>query len=371
MIDFSYENASKKLREVLTEEDKGKVNGFEFLTFYLADTFEGDYDVFSDYGREEIEGLVSQVISEFEAWLKSNASDWLDVGDRYRWVLRKLSEPKEGRVLEQPTLGYTEEEKLLLSKEFSLLEAADYKIAKTLYEKSLQKTENEKIADRALRLAWIAEKMNVPYLEKANFWEEAGDKTAESERHLGFSWYVKAAELHGRNLSHFESSRIYEKAVERGGVENIENDRLMEIIRACKQQYILAGDGDGASRAFIKENDIKLGESKRLEWFFLKSYKVLCNYGESPKSVVSIAVAVVLFSSLFYYGFGIYSSKDDAVVFEFFTSLYFSLVTFTTLGYGDYSPHCWIVSLVSSLEAVTGLLLTSLFLATVIRKYSR
>ena len=68
---------------------------------------------------------------------------------------------------------------------------------------------------------------------------------------------------------------------------------------------------------------------------------------------------------------GIYSSSANGVIDSFTTCFYFSVVTFTTLGYGDFSPVNAFTRLISSSEAICGLLLTSLFMVTVVRKYAR
>ena len=45
----------------------------------------------------------------------------------------------------------------------------------------------------------------------------------------------------------------------------------------------------------------------------------------------------IIFFALFYYMFGI-QSGNEVIVGDFSTSIYFSIVTWTTLGYGDFSP---------------------------------
>ncbi len=68
---------------------------------------------------------------------------------------------------------------------------------------------------------------------------------------------------------------------------------------------------------------------------------------------------------------GVISNLDGTTVYSTWTSIYFSLVTFTTLGYGDYSPPAGLGRFVASVEAVSGLLFMSLYLVTFVRKYGR
>jgi len=56
---------------------------------------------------------------------------------------------------------------------------------------------------------------------------------------------------------------------------------------------------------------------------------------------------------------------------HFGTCLYFSFVTFTTLGYGDVRPCEGVGRVLASAEAVFGFVLMSLFLVCFVRKFSR
>ncbi|WP_461863073.1 potassium channel family protein, partial [Thermococcus sp.] len=51
-------------------------------------------------------------------------------------------------------------------------------------------------------------------------------------------------------------------------------------------------------------------------------------------------------------------------------ALYYSLVTFTTLGYGDMHPTGWLKAL-SAIEALTGAVFMALIVAVIARKWMR
>ena len=213
MSEIWFKNAIDSLRETLRENDVDQVNGFEFLIDFLSGSpLIGIEPSASDYGAEEIEELVRNCIDEFEEYLKESASDWLNVGRRYKWGLQEREEIAVSPAdLGLDEFSLTPKEKLLLEKEFTLLTQDDTQIAYDLYQKVLNTNDRDLIAGCALRVAWSKGEDTVNYSDRAGSWETAGDKTKESKSHVSYSWYVKAAEIHARNMSHFESARIYEK----------------------------------------------------------------------------------------------------------------------------------------------------------------
>ena len=111
----------------------------------------------------------------------------------------------------------------------------------------------------------------------------------------------------------------------------------------------------------------------------------LCDYGENPFRVARIGLCVVLFmaivqgmvgiqvapQSAFVVGPGLHwaSAKEhlDAVI----RAVYFSVMTFTATGYGDYVPRPGLGQVLAASEAVFGVFLMALFLVCLARKYSR
>lgn len=108
----------------------------------------------------------------------------------------------------------------------------------------------------------------------------------------------------------------------------------------------------------------------------------LCAYGERPSLVVGWAAAVIVVFALAQSMLGI-DSADGPVVratmgwptaagYEGFRkALYFSTVTFTSLGYGDMRPAGAWGQTLAGIEAGLGLALMSLLLVCIVRKFSR
>jgi len=95
----------------------------------------------------------------------------------------------------------------------------------------------------------------------------------------------------------------------------------------------------------------------------------LCGYGERPLRVAAAASALVLVSALIQWRIGLRVEAGRA--YSFWTALYHSVVTLTTLGYGDIAPSPGLGRLVAGVEALLGGALMSLFVVCVVRKFSR
>ncbi len=114
--------------------------------------------------------------------------------------------------------------------------------------------------------------------------------------------------------------------------------------------------------------------------YLSKLVDVFCGYGEAPIRVVLFSVLLIIFSAIFYFLFGI-NFEGDTVRLSFSNSfkqnlvsllecLYYSVVTFTTLGYGDFTP----VGLsrgMAAIEAFTGSFTIALFVVVFVKKMTR
>ena len=95
--------------------------------------------------------------------------------------------------------------------------------------------------------------------------------------------------------------------------------------------------------------------------------RLLFGYGEKPlRPLLAGAIVVFICGVIFWTTRGI----DPNPPCSFLSSMYFSVVTFTTLGYGDLKPvpeMRWL----AGTEAVLGAALMALFIVALSRKYSR
>ena len=93
----------------------------------------------------------------------------------------------------------------------------------------------------------------------------------------------------------------------------------------------------------------------------------LFGYGEKPLRPLVWAIIVIIVCTVFFWlGCGLQNEPNCG----FGNALYFSIVTFTTLGYGDFKPIAsmrWL----SATEAILGATLMALFIVALSRKFSR
>lgn len=110
----------------------------------------------------------------------------------------------------------------------------------------------------------------------------------------------------------------------------------------------------------------------------------ICGYGEKPLRTFFLSLGIIFIFSLLYAVVGINTSRGlialknieiqggvGSIVEVMVYSLYFSIVTFSTVGYGDITP-CGIIGVVLSIiEIILGILLIGIWTATLVRKMTR
>jgi len=111
-----------------------------------------------------------------------------------------------------------------------------------------------------------------------------------------------------------------------------------------------------------------------------KIVDLFCGYGEAPLRIVFISIIIILICATIYtftglnYQDQIISYSPDKTILEnfylFLSCLYYSIVTFTTLGYGDFTP-VGLSRAVAAVEAFTGSFTIALFVVVFVKKMTR
>lgn len=145
--------------------------------------------------------------------------------------------------------------------------------------------------------------------------------------------------------------------------------------RGLKRNFLSSGRYNDASWASFKE--------KRMERLLLKKkgnpayipsliMDILCGYGEKPHRIILSSFLVISLYALLYFLFKALSHSDlssyKPTIVDY---IYFSIVTFTTVGYGDFVPKALShFRLLAASEAFVGAFMIGLFIFTLARKYS-
>lgn len=145
-----------------------------------------------------------------------------------------------------------------------------------------------------------------------------------------------------------------------------------EGYRSLKQYFMSAGRYDDASWASFKEKQMqrrKLLREGNIAYIPSLFMALMCGYGEKPYRVILFSIAVIFLYAIVYF---ITAAIDIPLkTVGFWDYLYFSIVTFTTLGFGDITPKLIpFFQMLAGTEAFLGAFMMGLFVFTLARKYS-
>ncbi|TPH14572.1 ion channel [Litorilituus lipolyticus] len=111
-----------------------------------------------------------------------------------------------------------------------------------------------------------------------------------------------------------------------------------------------------------------------------KMVDIFCGYGEAPLRIIGLSVIIIIVCAILYSFTGLnYQDTVQTISSEqslqqniqfFFSSLYYSVVTFTTLGYGDFTP-VGLSRAIAAMEAFTGSFTIALFVVVFVKKMTR
>ncbi len=132
-----------------------------------------------------------------------------------------------------------------------------------------------------------------------------------------------------------------------------------------------------------------LFSKKSLNWLKLVIASFIYGYGENPWYVIRFALIIIFLFAIILNFSGIVNSDRTNLIIEFIKEskggeytlkylgpilgsfldcLYFSVVTFTTLGYGDFQPAVGLSRLIVSFESIIGAITMALFVYTFARR---
>jgi len=195
------------------------------------------------------------------------------------------------------------------------------------------------------------------------------------------------------------NTKIKKKQMENHILQEKEKEfsKAEEIYLLFKNNFHSIGRYDDESWAYKKERDMERKSNCHFrilhKWLWSCFLNAIYGYGERPWNVAIAAGVVILFSALLFSligignpeiielkGIAVYQNSGNIVDLAFKgllknnvirnypDSLYFSLITFTTLGYGDFRPLEGWGRILAGSEAFIGALMMALFVYTFARR---
>lgn len=200
---------------------------------------------------------------------------------------------------------------------------------------------------------------------------------------LGIKW--KGAKVDNIRVGHYLKQEKLAIAAEKVGEKEIARDYFeqseeiyRDLRKVSEREGLFAMSGKFARKELIMRRHLMPKYSyKRM---VSKSIDLFCGYGEAPLRVIGFSMALIIICAICYLFTGL--SYDDSVhVFKlsnsfesnlalFFNCIYYSVVTFTTLGYGDFTPIGFSRA-IAAVEAFTGSFTIALFVVVFVKKMTR
>jgi hypothetical protein len=156
-----------------------------------------------------------------------------------------------------------------------------------------------------------------------------------------------------------------------------------EVYRNISLELHRRGHANKAGQFYIRQMVMRRkqmppwSKERFLSWLV----DMLCGYGERADRVIGFSLTVIFGCGLAYFLAGVEDHLGNPVglsttlgaldnLFEYLTCVYFSLITFTTAGYGDILPQGPIRALAAT-EAFVGAFSMSLFVVVFVKRMTR
>jgi hypothetical protein len=196
---------------------------------------------------------------------------------------------------------------------------------------------------------------------------------------------ISRCRLENISWGDFVAQEIKAKEALKEGEQVLANDHCQEaeeIYRNIRKNCEKQGLFETAGYFFHREMVVRRYQMPHSSFqrFVSKMVDIFCGYGEKPVRVVLFSMALIILCAFSYFFMGI-SHAGEMVQFDLHASiednlltaancLYYSVVTFTTLGYGDYTP-VGISKAMAALEAFAGSFTMALFVVVFVKKMTR
>src|SRR5665648_277241 len=150
--------------------------------------------------------------------------------------------------------------------------------------------------------------------------------------------------------------------------------KAKEIYLLLKNNFHSIGQYEDESWAYKKEKDMERKSNCHFntlhKWLWSCFLNGIFGYGIQPSKVIMSAILIITLFSFLFMNPGISNivGIEEITSNNFFDCLYFSTITFTTLGYGDFRPLEGLGRFLAGSEAFIGAFMMALFVYTFARR---
>ncbi len=151
------------------------------------------------------------------------------------------------------------------------------------------------------------------------------------------------------------------------------HDNFEKTYRSLAKCAKESGDENLAQHLKIKEYDFVRENSNRGKWLLMTIDKLYWSYGQKPERLIWVMIiSILLFGFLYSFFPNNFSDttegmKGEPYLIRLGNSIYYSVVTFTTLGYGDISPKGFL-RVIAGVEAIFGAITLGFLVAGLSRR---
>ena len=181
---------------------------------------------------------------------------------------------------------------------------------------------------------------------------------------------LQGATLVGANLQRADLSRAN---LQRADVTAVQFDRR-SYQHAYKGIRVSGCYGSQLFKSFAQDQDYieELRASGRWGWFKFWVWFVLADCGRSFSrwALWSLGLAV-LFGIIYYWMGTAHIKPDPPLPFSLITMIYYSVVTFTTLGFGDVKPQTELAAIIIMVEVIIGYIMLGGLISIFANKVAR
>lgn len=120
-----------------------------------------------------------------------------------------------------------------------------------------------------------------------------------------------------------------------------------------------------------KSEPLKIRASAFIHGLLNFHSRFLWGYGEKPFRTLRAAALLILLSAAVFWCHPLRTPDGSVRRANFGEAFYLSVITFSTVGYGDYLPATKLTRAAAAFESLSGIVLTPLFLIALTRRYLR